>query len=144
MDENVLNEMQNNRERIDLTSAVDTAAMEKGNMTPEQRKQAMKAVMNQYKQMYLKRYNIEGIDLDAELKLINEKQSKLSRSRRDAIIGYFMIFPAAENNLNKINENEIEDIGTPATEEDITKVVESIENKPEEVINDGEKQESAE
>ena len=142
MEENVLKEMQNNRERVDLSS-LGLSDQPKREMTPEERKQAMRIVMEQYKQMYLKRYNIEGIDLEAELKLINEKKSNLSRSRREAVIGYFMVFPAAEANLDKVDEKEIEDIGTPATEEDLVKAV-MVEDTNEEAKDDNEGTESAE
>ena len=143
MDEKVLNEMQNSRERVDLSPLGIPSDQPKKEMTPEERKKAMKVVMEQYKKMYLKKYNIEGIDLEAELKLINEKKSSLSRSRRDAVVGYFMVFPAAEANLDKVNEKEIEDIGTPATEEDLAKAV-TVGDTKEEVKDDNKGTESAE
>ena len=91
MDEKALNEMQNNRERVDL-SPLGIPQVEKKELSIEERKANMKKVMEMYKRQYLHRYNIEGIDLEAELKLINEKKSNLSRSQREAVVGYFMIF----------------------------------------------------
>lgn len=149
MDEKALNEMQNNRERVDL-SPLGIPQVEKKELTIEERKANMKEVMEMYKRQYLHRYNIEGIDLEAELKLINEKKSRLSRSQRDAVVGYFMIFPAAEERVEKmfVKESEIENIGEPATEADLEKAAKATEGQDfaaacdeflkDEVKNDGE------
>lgn len=129
MDEKALNEMQNNRERVDL-SPLGIPQVEKKELTIEERKENMKQVMEMYKQQYLHRYNIEGIDLEAELKLINEKKSRLSRSQRDAVVGYFMIFPAVDRRMEMLaKESEIENIGEPATEADLEKAVKATEGQ---------------
>lgn len=130
MDEKALNDMQNNRERVDL-SPLGIPQVEKKELTLEERKENMKKVMEMYKRQYLHRYNIEGIDLEAELKLINEKKSRLSRSQRDAVVGYFMIFPAADERVEKmfVKESEIENIGEPATEADLEKAAKATEGQ---------------
>ena len=130
MDEKALNEMQNNRERVDL-SPLGIPQVEKKELTIEERKENMKKVMEMYKRQYLHRYNIEGIDLEAELKLINEKKSNLSRSQREAVVGYFMIFPAADERVEKmfVKESEIENIGEPATEADLEKAAKAVEGQ---------------
>lgn len=130
MDEKALNEMQNNRERVDL-SPLGIPQVEKKELTIEERKENMKKVMEMYKQQYLHRYNIESIDIEEELKLINEKKSRLSRSQRDAVVGYFMIFPAADERVEKmfVKESEIENIGEPATEADLEKAIKATEGQ---------------
>lgn len=130
MDEKALNEMQNNRERVDL-SPLGIPQVEKKELTVEERKANMKEVMEMFKRQYLHKYNIEGIDLEAELKLINEKKSRLSRSQRDAVVGYFMIFPAADERVEKmfVKESEIENIGEPATEADLEKAARATEGQ---------------
>lgn len=130
MDEKALNEMQNNRERVDL-SPLGIPQVEKKELSIEERKANMKRIMEMHKQYYLHKFNIEGIDLEAELKLIKEKKSNLSRSQRDAVVGYFMIFPAADERVEKmfVKESEIENIGEPATEADLEKAAKATEGQ---------------
>ena len=87
--------------------------------TPEEQVEINKrhraAVVEAFKQQWLKRYGLEGIDLEEELKKIQRKESRLSRSRRDAIEQFFVLFPM----LEKANENETkkEEVTTEVAEE---------------------------
>ena len=67
-----------------------------------------------YKQSYMKRHNIVGVDIEKEFDLIQKKASKLSRAQREAVIGAIQIFPMIEQ---VSNQKEIEDIpvGDPLT-----------------------------
>ena len=79
--------------------------------TPEEQaaknKANREAVIAAFKDHWLKRYGLEGIDLEKELELINKKQSKLSRSRRDAIQQFFLLFPV-EPEVQDIKEEKNE------------------------------------
>lgn len=63
----------------------------------------------------IKQWGLEGVDLDAEMILINQKQSKLSRSRRDAIPEFLTLKKIIEENeiqvmtSNSFSENENND-----------------------------------
>ena len=79
-----------------------------------------------YKQMWMKRHNIEGVNIEEELELIQKKESRLSRSQRDAVVMAAQIFPI-------LQKQEVEDvkIGPPATEDDLKKAIEASEKKAE-------------
>lgn len=82
--------------------------------TPEEQaaknKANREAVLAAFKSHWLKRYGLEGIDLEKELELINKKQSNLSRSKRDAVQQFFMLFPVAQEVVNIENKKEDEDV----------------------------------
>ena len=61
--------------------------------TTEEVKKNREAIMGAFKAQWLKRYGLDDIDLVAELQLIQQKKSQLSRSKRDAVVAYFTIFP---------------------------------------------------
>ena len=80
-------------------------------------------IVNSYKKLYLKRYNIEGVNLEEEFQKIQKKESRLSRSQRDAVVAAMQIFPMMEKKL--VEQNEIEDlpVDKPATEEDLKEAI---------------------
>jgi hypothetical protein len=51
----------------------------------------------------LTQWNLNGIDLEAEMILINQKKSKLTKSRRDAV-PEFLILKNVLNELSKQNQ----------------------------------------
>lgn len=82
--------------------------------TPEEQAEINKrnraAVIEAFKQHWLKRYDLEGINLEEELKKIQRKESRLSRSRRDAVEQFFILFPmikeaeAVENKKEEVSD----------------------------------------
>ncbi len=88
-------------------------------------------IVNSYKGLYLKRYNIEGVNLEEEFKKIQKKESRLSRSQRDAVVAAMQIFPMMDKKL--VEQNEIEDlpVDKPATEEDLREAISASEEKSE-------------
>lgn len=68
-------------------------------------KATREAVIAAFKAQWIKRYGLEGIDLEEELKKIKDKKSHLSRSRRDAVVQFFMLFPI-EPEVQDIKEQE--------------------------------------
>lgn len=75
-------------------------------------------IVKTYKQLYIKRYGLEGINIEEEAKKVLNKSSDLSRSKRDAILAFMEIFPAMQRHLERQNEIEDIPIGTPLTKEE--------------------------
>lgn len=77
-----------------------------------------KQIVETYKALFLKRYGLEGVDLEKEFEKIQRKESSLSRSKRDAVVAAMQIFPVMQKQMEQ--QNEIEDIpvGTPLTKEE--------------------------
>ena len=84
----------------DIPSPEEQAAKNKANR---------EAILAAFKIHWIKRYGLEGIDLKKELELIKKKQSKLSRSKRDAVQQFFMLFPVAQEFVNIESKKEEED-----------------------------------
>lgn len=95
-------------------------------LSEEEQKENRKQLLAFYKHMWMKKHNIEGVDIEEEIKLIQKKESRLSRSQRDAVVMASQIFPI-------LQKQEVEDvkIGPPATEEDLKKAIEASEKKAE-------------
>ena len=101
-------------------------------MQHEPPKQDNKKFVEAYKQMYIKRYHLEGIDFDKELELIQQKKSNLSRSQRDAVVAFSQIFPALEKKAEEQEENNKLPVGDPLTEKDLEQVVSDKQKESEE------------
>ena len=84
-----------------------------------------------YKHMWMKKHNIDGVDIEEEIKLIQKKESRLSRSQRDAVVMASQIFPILQKQTEVVEEKEVH-IGTPATSEDLKKAIEASEAKKDE------------
>jgi hypothetical protein len=82
--------------------------------TPEEQdennKKLREAAIEAFKQQWLKQHNIENVDLEKELELIQAKKSYLSRSRRDAVVQFFAIFPIIKKYASKATyQQEVSD-----------------------------------
>ena len=83
--------------------------------TPEEQMEANKrnraAVIEAFKEQWISRFDLVGIDLEKELDLIDKKQSKLSRSRRDAVKQFFMLFPVIKDaEAVETKKDEVSDV----------------------------------
>lgn len=77
-----------------------------------------KQIVETYKALFLKRYGLEGIDLEKEFEKIQKKESSLSRSKRDAVVAAMQIFPIMQKQMEQQNEIEDLPVGTPLTKEE--------------------------
>ena len=83
--------------------------LHKENPTPEDKEQIKMHVQKYLEREYLKRYNLDKVDLDKEYEKIKVKNSRLSRSQRDAVVGYFLIFkwgPIVQKKLDELQKKE--------------------------------------
>ena len=80
-------------------------------------------IVNSYKRLFAKKYNIEGIDVEKEFEKIQKKESRLSRSQREAVVAAMQIFPVMEQKLKEQNETEARSVGSPATAEDLKNAI---------------------
>jgi len=83
--------------------------LHKENPTPEDKEQIKMHVQKYLEREYLKRYNLDKVDLDKEYEKIKVKNSGLSRSQRDAVVGYFLIFkwgPIVQKKLDELQKKE--------------------------------------
>ena len=77
-----------------------------------------KQIVETYKALFLKRYGLEGVNLEEEFKKIQRKESSLSRSKRDAVIAAMQIFPVMQKQMEQQNEIEDLPVGSPLTAEE--------------------------
>lgn len=91
-----------------------------------------KQIVDVYKQHYLKRYNIEGVDLEKEFALIQKKESNLSRSQRDAVVAAMQIFPMMEKKAEEQTNLDNQEIGAPLTKEEADAVIAEANKETEE------------
>lgn len=74
----------------------------------EEDKELMKQKIAEYvEKQYLDRYYLSKLDLEKEYEKIKIKKSGLSRSQRDAVVGYFLIFkwgPVVQKKINELQE----------------------------------------
>lgn len=77
-----------------------------------------KQIVETYKALYMKRYGLEGVDLEKEFEKIQKKESSLSRSKRDAVVAAMQIFPVIQKQMEQQNEIEDLPVGTPLTKEE--------------------------
>lgn len=74
----------------------------------EEDKELMKQKIAEYvERQYLDRYYLSKLDLEKEYEKIKIKKSSLSRSQRDAVVGYFLIFkwgPVVQKKINELQE----------------------------------------
>ena len=80
-------------------------------------------IVNTYKHLFMKRYNIVGVDIEKEFNLIQKKESRLSRSQREAVVTATQIFPVMEKKLKEQNEIEDLPVGSPATADDLKNAI---------------------
>jgi hypothetical protein len=108
--ESELSQLQNEMERFRLPAELQRLFDDKEkDMTPEQKAAKKAMALESTRKMFLERFHIEDVDIEKEIALIGKKQSKLSRSKRDAVVAYHMLFivaPKAEKFLKEQKENE--------------------------------------
>jgi hypothetical protein len=106
-----------------MTDIVDP---NEGSVDVEQMTTARKneQIVKTYKQLYIKRYGLEGINIEEEAKKVLNKTSSLSRSKRDAVLAFMEIFPTMQNHLKRQNEIEDLPVGTPLTKEEADAAIE--------------------
>ena len=81
----------------------------KEELTDGDKQRITEKVREYMKKEFLKGFNLENCDLDEELDRIKRKDSNLSRSQRDAIVHYFVIFewgPAITKQLEELRNKE--------------------------------------
>ncbi len=91
--------------------------LRKENPTEEDKEKIKEGVKKYLEREYLKKYSLDKVDLDAEYEKIKIKKSGLSRSQRDAVVGYFLIFKWGPIVQDKIKQLKGKENKTPEEEE---------------------------
>lgn len=101
----------------DVSKIVPKELLQKESPTEEDKETMQRHIASYIEKQYLDRWEFNGIDLDNELKLVLEKRSALSRSRRDALLAYFYIFRWGPTVQNKLGELKMKENKTPEEED---------------------------
>lgn len=92
-----------------IKDMVPPGLLQKEKLTDEDKQQLRNSVESYLAKQYLKRYSLDKLDLEKEYEKIKVKNSGLSRSQRDAVVGYFLIFkwgPVVQQKIKELKEKE--------------------------------------
>lgn len=111
LSEKDIKEMQKAQEGLldAVREIVPEEILRKENPTDEDKQKIKDSVQKYLENEYLKRYSLDKINLEEEYERIKVKNSRLSRSQRDAVVGYFLIFkwgPVVQKKLDKLQHKE--------------------------------------
>ena len=100
-----------------IKDMVPPGLLQKENLTDADKDQIKNSVASYLEQQYLKRYYLDKLDLEKEYEKIKVKNSGLSRSQRDAVVGYFLIFKWGPIVQQKIQDLKMKEKRTQEEEE---------------------------
>lgn len=100
-----------------IKDMVPPGLLQKEKLTDADKDQIKNSVASYLEQQYLKRYYLDKLDLEEEYEKIKVKHSGLSRSQRDAVVGYFLIFKWGPIVQQKIQDLKMKEKRTQEEEE---------------------------
>ena len=118
-------EDQKNKILKEVQKIVPVELLRKENPTDEDKTAIQNHIREYLKKEFLKRYDFDNIDLEAEYNLIQQKKSNLSRNKRDAVVAYFIMFVWGPVVEAKIKELQAKENRTPEEEALLKELIES-------------------